>query len=84
MKEAQNKKVTLDYGKDFTTVALVKFLNEKYGQKKTGKPFTLSDIQQYLRRGHLPRPYGFHPITLTYIQEIGINVISVDFETTLK
>lgn len=34
------------------------FLNEKYGQKKTGTKFNDQDIEAYLRRGSLPKYLG--------------------------
>lgn len=37
---------------------LVDVLNEKYGKKSSGKPFTWSDIQQYYLRKKLPEKYG--------------------------
>jgi len=71
-------------GMDYTTSALVDFLNEKYELKKTGKPFLLGDIQQYLRRGYLPKAYGHHPISVLENEEIGIKIIRVDFKSTYK
>lgn len=66
-------------GQDFTTSALVDFLNEKYGGKKTGKPFTIGDIQQYIRRGFLPKSYGNCEIEVVENEQIGVKVIRVKF-----
>lgn len=78
-KEAQFNEKT-----DFTTSALVDYLNEKYEKKKTGKPFTLGDIQQYLRRGFLPKNYGYHPIERVQNKKIGLKLIRVNFDKTVK
>jgi len=77
-------RIILNEDSDFTTSALVEFLNNKYGGKKTGKPFTLGDIQQYLRRGHLPKPYGHHPISRINSDKVGIKLIRVNFSKTVK
>lgn len=42
----------------FTLTALTKYLNENYKNKKTGEPFTVSDVQSYCRRGKLPDYLG--------------------------
>lgn len=73
-------KVTLTPGKDFTTVGLANYLNEKHGGKKTGKKFTIGDLQQYSIRGRLPAEYGGHPIEVFENKEIGIKILTVDFE----
>ena len=69
---------------DFTSSKLVEFLNTKYGHKKTEKPFTLGDVQQYIRRGFLPRNYGFHPIERVESNEIGIKLIRVHLDRTVR
>ena len=71
-------------GQDYTATKLVDFLNDKYGSKKTGQKFKIGDIQQYLRRGFLPKPYGHHPITFVQNDEIGVKVIRVAFKLTVK
>jgi hypothetical protein len=71
-------------GMDFTTSALADYLNEKYKTKKTGQKFLIGDIQQYLRRGYLPRPYGHHPISIVENEQIGIKIVRVDFNATKK
>lgn len=67
---------------DFSSSKLVDFLNEKYSSKKSGELFTTGDIQQYLRRGFLPRPYGHHPIEIVENNDIGIRAIRVFFDRT--
>ena len=81
----QDKKILILYpNRDFTTSALVKFLNQKHGVKKGGNPFTLGDVQQYLRRGFLPKPYGHHPIKYIKDDKIGIRLIRVRFDKKVK
>lgn len=43
---------------DLTLTGIVDFLNKKYKQKKTGKPFAVTDVQRYIVRGHLPHYIG--------------------------
>ncbi len=70
----------LKAGKDFTTKGLKKFLNDTHGGKKTGKEFTIGDIQQYVIKGALPKEYGGHPLEVRENDEIYLKVISVDFD----
>lgn len=44
--------------KIFNLTTLTEFLNETYKSKKTGKPFTTTDTQQYIRRGYIPKYLG--------------------------
>lgn len=74
-----NNTIELVEGRDFTTTGFVNFLNEKHGGKKTGKKFTIGDLQQYIRRGRLPEEYGGHPIVTIESELIGIKVLSIDF-----
>jgi hypothetical protein len=74
----------LDKQKDFTTSALVDYLNKEYGSKKTGEKFKLGDVQQYLRRGFLPKNYGNHPISRIEDTDIGIKLIRVELDKTVK
>lgn len=67
---------------DFTASALVDFLKEKYGSKKGGTEFTFQDIQQYMRRGYLPKAYGYHPLKRVENDQVGIKLIRVDFQKT--
>jgi len=48
--------------KNKTFVGLVKWMNEKYKLKRTGKPFKSSDIQSYIRRGNIPSYLGGNEI----------------------
>ncbi len=50
-----------------TLTSFTKHLN-LVSQKQTGKPFTTSDVQSYIRRGHLPEYLGGFGIVLN--QEI--------------
>ena len=68
----------LDTDKDFTPGALVDHLNNTLGTKKGGKKFTFSDVQQYIRRGFLPKAYGGNPLSWRESEEIGVRVIRVD------
>jgi len=83
-KKEECSSLKLYEGKDFTTSKLVDYLNDKFGSKKTGKAFKIGDIQQYLRRGFLPKSYGHHPICLIESEEIGVKVVRVDFTKTVK
>ena len=76
--------VVLDKTTDFTIPALVSYLNEKYGGKKSGKAFTSGDIQQYLRRGYLPKPYGYNPISKVEEDDIGLRLVRVQFGIVKK
>ena len=81
---SKEEKFVIDDEKDYTTTALVDYLNDKYEHKKTGKKFTLGDIQQYLKRGFLPKPYGHHPIERIEIKKVGLKLIRVHFDKTVK
>lgn len=84
MSSEQNNEITVNSSTDFTTSKLVDYLNDKYESKKTGEPFTLGDIQQYLRRGYLPKNYGHHPIQRIEDDNTGLKFIRVDFSKTIK
>ena len=43
---------------DFTLTQLTEYLNKKYKEKKSGKPFTTTDVQMYEVRGGLPKYLG--------------------------
>jgi len=58
-----------------TLTALVKFLNETK-EKKTGTKFSASDIQAYIRRGHLPKYLGNNEI-LTSNAYDGVTLYSI-------
>ena len=69
---SSDKELIINEETDYTTTALVDFLNKKYKSKKTGMRFTLGDIQQYLRRGFLPKKYGHHPIERIENKKVGM------------
>jgi len=77
------KKIELQEGRDFTPRSLADFLNDLFDCKESGKPFNLSDIQQYTIRGYLPEQYGKHPIKqiAKTNDSIGVNVVRVDFDS---
>jgi hypothetical protein len=56
---------------------LVKWLNEKFKWKKSGYPFTISDVQGYIKRGHLPSYIGGHQITVDKQKVRGVSSYSV-------
>lgn len=64
----------------FTTTKLVELLNEEYGEKKSGEPFTTNDIQQYLRRGKLPMYIGGHPIKRFNNEKTGTKLVEINFD----
>jgi len=54
----------------FTVEKLVEYLNKKHKTKDNGTPFTGGDVQQYLRRGNLPKSYGHHEISREVLQDV--------------
>lgn len=52
------KAILIDQQNDFTPSQLKDYLNDKIGNKSSGKQFTYQDIQQYTMRGKLPVEYG--------------------------
>ena len=51
--------------KDLTLTELTKFLNQNKNFKKlNGQDFTISDVQSYINRGHLPSYMGKNKIIL--------------------
>ena len=42
----------------YSLMDLVKHCNSIHKQKRTGKEFTFSDIQQYIKTGHFPHYLG--------------------------
>lgn len=69
---------------DFTSSALVDYLKKKYKKKKGGTEFTFQDVQQYMRRGYLPKAYGHHPLEWVECKEVGVKVIRVNFDKTVE
>lgn len=41
-----------------TMSKMVEFLNDSGKKKQSGEPFTVSDVQSYVRRGSLPKHMG--------------------------
>ena len=50
---------------DINLVSLQKWLNDYYKIKKTGEPFSISDVQGYVVRGKLPSYLGGHVIQIS-------------------
>ena len=48
--------------RNLTMTGILNWLKEKYITKKSGKEFTLQDVQGYIRRKTLPNIYGGHII----------------------
>lgn len=42
----------------FTLTKLTEYLNTKFGQKKTEKPFNVIDVEGYIKRKKLPNYLG--------------------------
>lgn len=79
MKIPKDKRVVLSEDCDFTTSALVDFLNNKFGTKESGKRFRIGDLQHYVKRGCLPKQYGGQKIEIFENEAIGIKLIRVHF-----
>lgn len=60
---------------EFTSRGLIDHLTERFGTKHSGKPFTISDVTQYARRGFLPHRYGGNKLEIQKQQ--GIKIIRV-------
>ena len=56
---------------------LVEWLNKEYVIKKSGEPFTTSDVQGYINRGYLPRYLGGHTIKVDSSLVKGVNSYSI-------
>lgn len=50
----------------YNLTTLTDYLNKKYLRKKSGKAFNRTDVQGYIKRGHLPEYIG------------NINIVLVD------
>jgi hypothetical protein len=70
-----SKKIDINEKTDFTTAALVDHLNKEFGSKETGELFTLGDVQQYLRRGFLPKKYGNNTLERIENAQVGLKLI---------
>lgn len=60
---------------EYTISSLIDYLENKYGNKITGKSFNSSDIAQYCMRGYIPFRYGGNKLTFKYIK--GVKVITI-------
>jgi len=47
-----------------TMTRMAEYLNNKFTNKSTGKPFTPQDCQGYIDRGRIPYEYGGWKVTL--------------------
>ena len=48
--------------RNLTLTGIVRWLNDNYEVKGTCKPFTYSDVQQYITIGHIPMYLGGYRI----------------------
>lgn len=71
------KSFLLEPEKHYTPAQLKKFLQDRYGNKKSGRPFTNADIYQYTRRGKLPDEYGGNLISAVVHPKVGIKVLKI-------
>lgn len=77
MSKKTKKKVVLNRDTDFTPSALVRWLNDEFESKTSGREFTIRDVQQYTMRGFLPKQYGGNVIEVIEEDEIGIKVLRI-------
>lgn len=42
----------------YSLTTLTAYLNERFKVKKSGKPFKFEDVQQYIKKGRIPRYLG--------------------------
>lgn len=47
----------------YTLTTLKNYLNDRFKVKKSGEPFRISDVQQYVKRGRVPYYLGNIEIT---------------------
>lgn len=78
------KFIVLERGRDFTLTALAKYLNDTYGNKKSGQPYTPIDIQKYVTRGHLPLHLGGYVLEDISSEDMGIKMIRISPEVHIK
>jgi hypothetical protein len=74
-KKRTGEKVQLNTDTDFTLASLRDYLNERFGQKSSGKPFTIQDIQGYEAKRHIPDAYGGYEVQVLENEEIGIKLL---------
>jgi len=48
--------------KELTLTQFTVWLNDRFKNKKSGKPFTINDAKAYTVRNHLPRYLGYNRI----------------------
>lgn len=71
-------KIDLEVGRTFTLSKLSERLNEKFGAKVSGRPFTVGDVTGYKKRGYLPDAYGgYKLISYDLTDEVGVSLIKV-------
>ena len=67
-------KIELDTETDFTMSKLVGHLNKVIKTKISGEPFTVQDVQGYIRKG-FPSRYGNYKIKqIDLKEEIGVRI----------
>lgn len=67
--------VQLSSDTDFTLASLRDYLNQRFGTKDSGNPFTIQDIQGYEAKRHIPDAYGGYDIEVLEHKEIGIKLL---------
>jgi hypothetical protein len=60
---------------EYTFESLIAYLSDKYKSKLSGRPFTRTDISQYLKRGMIPYRYGGHKVEEKNIK--GLRIITL-------
>ena len=75
--KAESRYIVLETGKHYTPAGFVNLLNNKYGNKKSGKKFHIIDIVKYLDRGHLPVYLGSNSLKKVDIPKMGISLIEI-------
>lgn len=71
------KSFLLEPEKHYTPAQLKKYLQDKYGNKVSGKPFTNADIYQYTKRGNLPEEYGGNKISVINHTTVGVKILKL-------
>lgn len=77
------KKVKKYLKRDLTLVRITEYCQNYFGNKLSGKTFTHSDIEGYIRRGKLPDWLGGQKIALNekFLEEYKIKVYDIYEET---
>ena len=71
------KSLLLEPEKHYTPAQLKKYLQEKFSNKTSGKPFTNADIYQYSKRGKLPDEYGGNSISIVINKKVGNKLLKI-------